>query len=163
MNKSLRHLILPPLLLLLAACADDAPRPQPVYASASLNERGALVLRISADAPVDDAMLTAPDGRSFTGRISAPGAGADAGSSWRPGVVLGGSGGSSSGMNAGIGLSLPLKNPFASDRPARNFLSQAEFALPPEALSRYRADPRAWRLDLVLAGRDASRPAPAIE
>lgn len=159
----MRRLLLLPLLLLFAGCADDAPRPQPVYASAVLNDKGALVLRISAEAPVDDAMLTAPDGRSFTGRVAAPGANADSGGAWRPGIVLGGSGGSSSGMNAGIGLSLPLKNPFSSDKPARNYLSQAEFALPPEALARYRSDPRAWRLDLVLAGRDVSRPAPAIE
>ncbi len=154
-------------LLLLTACA--SPAEPPLAASVELLAPDRLILRVSAGQALEQAELTAPDGRAFqaqrlvvreppeaerpseTGRDGR-----------RPGVILGGSGGSSSGLDAGIGLSLPLKNPFAAER-KRPIAAQAEFRLPPELLERYRANPKAWLVYLTFGNATRSIPGPNPE
>lgn len=169
------------LLLLLAACADtrgtsrpgSAPPPgPPPLAAAARIEGDWLGIRVRGPVAIEAASLIDPDGRAHgASRITFPavpsggGGGSDSESRvGRPSVVLGGSGGSSSGLDAGIGLSLPIQNPFSSSRPQRPpmVLSQAEFTLPPPVLARYRADRgQGWRLQLQHGGQGEILPAPA--
>jgi len=148
-------------LLLLAACA--SPAEPPLAASVELQPPDLLILRISAGEALEQAELTAPDGRAFPARRlvlrQPPEAERD---DRRPGIILGGSGGSSSGLDAGIGLSLPLKNPFSAAR-KRPLAAQAEFRLPPELLERYRADPKAWTVYLTFGNATRGIPGPAVE
>ncbi len=174
-------LLLP--LLLLAACAETPSRsssggassasaPPPPLAAAARIEGDWLGIRVRGPAAIETASLIDPDGRAHgASRITFPAVpGGNTGSSdtesrvGRPSVVLGGSGGSSSGLDAGIGLSLPIQNPFSSSRPQRPpmVLSQAEFTLPPPVLARYRADRgQGWRLQLSHGGQGEILPAPA--
>ncbi len=145
------------LLLLLTACS--SPAAPPLAASAELTP-DRLILRVSAAEALQQAELSAPDGRVFAAeRLVLREPPEPERDSRRPGVVLGGSGGSSSGMDAGIGLSLPLKNPFAAER-KRPIAAQAEFRLPPDLLDRYRADPKAWMLHLSFGNSSRSIPGP---
>ncbi|WP_430396201.1 hypothetical protein [Ferrovibrio sp.] len=179
-------LLLPLLLplLLLAACAEPAPRqptgpsssaspppaPPPLAAAARI-EGDWLGIRVRGPAAIESASLVDPDGRAHAASritfpaLSSSSSGETESRIGRPSVVLGGSGGSSSGIDAGIGLSLPIQNPFSSSsRPQRPpmVLSQAEFTLPPPVLARYRADMgQGWRLRLSHGGQGEILPAPA--
>ncbi len=159
-TSALLSLLLP---LLLAGCA--APPPPPVSAAARQIDATGLEIRVSAPAPLEAAELTAPDGRVFAARrITTPGQSQEAPLVGRPSVVLGGSGGSSSGLDAGIGLSLPIRNPFSSGERARAYASQAEFSLPAEALARYREQrAQGWSLYLLYGNSSRSLAAPAPE
>lgn len=158
----LLQLVLP--LLLLVGCAEPPPPPL-VSAAARQIDATRLEIRTSTPAPLEAAELTAPDGRVFAARrITAPGQNQEAPMVGRPSVVLGGSGGSSSGLDAGIGLSLPIRNPFSSGERARPFASQAEFSLPAEALARYRDQQAAgWTLYLLYGNSSRSLAAPPVE
>lgn len=153
-----RHLLAFLLLLLgISACA--AP-PPPLGATARVDDAGRLLLRISAPAPLQDAELTAPDGRAFPARrIVAPSLRAP--DDYRPGVFVGGSGGSSSGIDTGIGISLPVRNPFGTPA-SRGYVSEAEFALPAEALARYKADAAAWFLSIAFGNERRELKAPPV-
>ncbi len=176
-------LLLP--LLLLAACSEPAsrqptgpsssapppPPPPPPLAAAARIEGDWLGIRVRGPAAIQSASLVDPDGRAHAASritfpaLSSSGSGETESRVGRPSVVLGGSGGSSSGIDAGIGLSLPIQNPFSSSsRPARPpmVLSQAEFTLPAPVLARYRADMgQGWRLRLSHGGQGEILPAPA--
>lgn len=148
-------------MLLLAACS--SPAEPPLAASAELQPPDKLILRVSAATALEQAELTAPDGRAFPAqRLVLREPPQPEQDNRRPGVILGGSGGSSSGMDAGIGLSLPLKNPFAAER-KRPIAAQAEFRLPPDLLDRYRADPKAWMVYLTFGNATRGIPGPAPE
>lgn len=158
-SMTLRQFCLAGLLLVLAACA--SPAEPPLLAAVELRPPDRLILRVSAAGALEQAELTAPDGRAFPAQSVIlrlpPEAERD---DRRPGIVLGGSGGSSSGLDAGIGLSLPLKNPFAAER-RRPIAAQAEFRLPPELLERYQADPKAWVVYLTFGNATRGIPGPA--
>ncbi len=152
------------LLLLLTGCA-EAP-PPPVSASARLLDGTRLEIRVSSPAPLDAAELTAPDGRGFIAQlIETQGMRDQEGASiGRPSVVVGGSGGSSSGLDAGIGLSLPIRNPFSSGARQRPYASRAEFFLPAALLAQYRDTGAAgWELFLAYGNSSRSLTAPAPE
>jgi|GEM_PF-3861776 len=151
-------------LLWLAACA--APPPPPLTATAQI-ETGRLGIRVSAPAPLDNVELTAPDGRAFPARrIQAPGVAVRTEEVvGRPSVLIGGSGGSSSGLDAGIGLSIPFKNPFGGAERPRAYVSQADFDLPAEALENYRnSHGRGWTLFIQYgnSSRSLAAPPPAL-
>lgn len=176
-------LLLP--LLLLAACSEPAsrqptgpsssapppPPPPPPLAAAARIEGDWLGIRVRGPAAIESASLVDPDGRAHAASritfpaLSSSSSGETESRVGRPRVVLGGSGGSSSGIDAGIGLSLPIQNPFSSSsRPQRPpmVLSQAEFTLPAPVLARYRADMgQGWRLRLSHGGQGEILPAPA--
>lgn len=184
LRKAARHaailavLALLPLILALGGCGSDTPPPPPraaAWISAGSDDAAAssgtpsrprvLVIRVLAVETVQGIGLTGPDGRAwtpvhFTG--PADGDGGDRGDRRWPDIGIGGSGGSRSGLDAGISIGLPVRNPFAAD-PPRYRSAQAEFRLPDDALASYRARPQDWRLDLQFADRDASLPAPPPE
>lgn len=180
LRKAARHAAILAVLALLplASCGSDAPPPPPraaAWISAGSDDATAqsgmpsrprvLVVRVLAVETVVGIGLTGPDGRAwtpvhFTGPAADDGGERD-GRRW-PDIGIGGSGGSRSGLDAGISIGLPVRNPFAAD-PPRYRSAQAEFRLPDDALASYRARPQDWRLDLQFADRDASLPAPPPE
>ncbi len=158
----MKYLSILAALLWLAACA--APPPPAVTATARI-EAGWLGIRVSAPAPLDQAELTAPDGRAFAARrIQAPGVAVRTEEVvGRPSVLIGGSGGSSSGLDAGIGLSIPLKNPFGGGERQRAYVSQADFELPAEALESYRdSNGQGWALLIQFGNSSRSLAAPPL-
>lgn len=156
------------LLLLLAvavtACSSPATPAPPRVAVWQGESNGLLYLRVIAAEPLRDARLTAPDGRKIlTQRLSQPeSAPNDSEAGWgRPSVGIGGSGGSSSGMGAGIGLSFPVGS-FGGGNRGGGLATQAEFALDAEQMAQYRARPKDWLLELRFDSRIASMAAPAL-
>lgn len=159
MIRRLTALLLP--LLLLAGCASQAPAP-PRAAAWLGSQSGRLILRVVAEDALRSLALTAPDGRAFApDRLDATQPDRTALPA-RPGVGIGGSAGSRGGSDVGIGISLPIANPFGREV-TRPVASEAQFTLPPEALTLYRTRPQDWRLDLGLPGRAVSLPAPPLQ
>ncbi|MFC3675256.1 hypothetical protein [Ferrovibrio xuzhouensis] len=180
LRKAARHMVILAVLAMLplAGCGSDAPPPPPraaAWISAGSDDAAAqsgtpsrprvLVIRVLAVETLQGIGLTGPDGRAWTPVHFTGPAGGDSGDQggrrW-PDIGIGGSGGSRSGLDAGISIGLPVRNPFAAD-PPRYRSAQAEFRLPDEALASYRARPQDWQLDLQFEGRDASLPAPPPE
>jgi len=164
--RKIRRLFLPGLFLLLplllqAACS-PAPLPPPLAVAASLQGE-ILMLRVLAPAAVEQADLTTPAGRMLAPeRIRLPAVAADRDAPPRPSILLGGSAGSSSGVDAGIGLSMPMRNPFSRPR-GRSVLSEVEFRLVPALLEAYRAAPESFSLYLAWGQESRVLPAPAAE
>lgn len=150
------------LVLAVAAAACTPAAPPPPRVAAWLGETSGLLFMqvISTDA-LQDARLTAPDGRRILAqRISQP-APASGSETWagRPSVGIGGSAGSSGGFGTGIGLSFPLGG--GGGKPAARS-TQVEFALDPALLRDYRSRPEAWQLELNFGSRVDSGPAPML-
>jgi len=156
------------VLFALAACARaPAPAPHPQLA-AHLDETGqAVVLRVAnlrAAQRVGDIRLAGPDGREVppAERRSLRGVTA---SDARPAVGVTATGGSESGINPGLSLSLPLFGwVFGGGGPREEYRHGvvARFPLP----DGYRADPGAWHLEVAITdatGRTETRRIPAPE
>lgn len=164
--RKIRRLFLLPLTLLplflpLVSCS-PAPVPPPLAVAASLQGE-ILVLRVLAPAAVEQADLTTPAGRMLAPeRIRMPSVAADRDAAPRPSILLGGSAGSGSGVDAGIGLSMPMRNPFSRPR-GRSVLSEVEFRLAPALLEAYRAAPEGFSLYLAWGQESRVLPAPAAE
>lgn len=158
-----RLLALAILAVAATACSPSAP-PPPRAAVWQGETSGLLFMRVISTEALQDARLTAPDGRKILAqRISQPEPAPASGESWagRPSVGVGGSAGSSGGFGTGIGLSFPLGG---GGRPAgaAGRSTQVEFALEPALLSDYRRRPGAWLLELNFGSRVDSLPAPAL-
>lgn len=155
------------LILAVAATACAPAAPPPPRVAAWLGETsGLLFMQVIATDTLQDARLTAPDGRKILAqRISlpAPASGGEI-SAGRPSVGIGGSAGSSGGFGTGIGLSFPLGGSGVgggSAQPAARS-TQVEFALDPALLRDYRSRPEAWQLELNFGSRVDSGPAPML-
>ncbi len=151
------------LILAVAATACAPAAPPPPRVAAWLGETSGLVfMQVIATDTLQDARLTAPDGRRILAqRISQP-ASASGSETWvgRPSVGIGGSAGSSGGFGTGIGLSFPLGGGSSAQPAARS--TQVEFALDPALLRDYRNRPEAWQLELNFGSRVDSGPAPKL-
>lgn len=155
------------LLPALAACGSGPPPPPRLAAWFGAPAGGTatpvLVLRVLATEGLTAMTLTAPDGRSFQPvAFSLPDGPAEDDGPWRPGIGLGGSAGSGGDRNIGIGLSLPLGNPFARPKPGWR-ATQAEFRLGDADLAHYRDRPQDWLVELGFAGHDTRLPAPPVQ
>ncbi|WP_370154759.1 hypothetical protein [Ferrovibrio sp.] len=164
----------------LAGCADSPPPPPRAAAwigagpeagggsgnAGSDAERRprVLMVRVLAVQPVRGLALLAPDGRSHAPvQLSAPEPlPVQREAARRPDIGISGSGGSGSGLDAGISIGLPLRNPFAAD-PPRWLSVQAVFRLPEAVLAAYLARPQDWLLDLAFDEGGRSLPAPPAE
>jgi hypothetical protein len=149
------------LVLLVAACAPAAP-PQASLSAGLLPDGASIEIRARDRLPLTAARLVLPDGTTIAAdRLFAappPGSGPE-----RPGVGVGASGGSSSGIGTGVMFSVPLEWFTRSSTPAL-IDSAARIAIP---------DPAAWpdlagraRLELDFGKppgetRRATMPAPA--
>lgn len=152
------------LAVTAAACTPAAP-PPPRVAVWQGETSGLLFMRVISTEALQDARLTAPDGRKILAqRISQPEPAPASGESWagRPSVGVGGSAGSSGGFGTGIGLSFPLGGGGSRPAGASGRSTQVEFALEPALLSDYRSRPGAWLLELNFGSRVDSLPAPAL-
>lgn len=162
LRRRLFALALTVLPLLLAACASEPP-PPPRAAAWLGSQSGRVFVRVLAVDPVEAMELTAPDGRVFTPeQLRSDRRTRSQDEPWRPGIGLGGSVGSSSGSDVGIGISLPMGNPFARETPRAAIGSEAQFLLPAEALASYRSRPQDWRLELLFPGRSTGIQAPPL-
>lgn len=149
-------------LLAMVGCAAAPPAP-PLAVAASLRGPDLLLLRVSAPADLVTADLTTPEGRVIVPQriIPVPPA-RPPGEAPRPSILLGGSAGSSSGVDAGVGLSLPMRNPFLRSR-GQPVLSEVEFPLPAALLAAYRARPQDFQLYLAWGQDSRQIPAPALD
>lgn len=136
--------------LALAACAGrpDQP-PVPRVSAESVDYGEAVEVRISDLTPstrVGEIRLLAPDGRAFAAESRRTLRGV-AGTSARPSVGVGATGGSQSGVNPGISLSLPLLNwswARADERRIRAVV--ARIPVPAD----YRTGEGAWHVEVEL-------------
>ncbi len=156
------------VLLALAACARaPAPAPHPQFA-ASLDESGeAVVLRVAnlrAAQRVESIRLAGPDGREVPPATRRSLRGVTA-TDARPAVGITATGGSESGINPGLSLSLPLFGwVFGGSGPREEYRHGVVARLPlPEG---YADEPGAWHLEVAItdaAGRTETRRIPAPE
>ncbi len=143
------------VLLLLAACAGDAPTPPPA-AIAEFVTPGSIEIRTRAARPLDDAELIAPDGRG----ISAPAIQTDRVAPrpptlGRPAFGVNVEGASGSGVNPGLSMGFPVSGLFGAPRRPSLVESSATIALPDMAA--YRHGWRDWTIKLRF-GRPDDRP-----
>lgn len=147
--------MLPSVLLLLAACAGDAPTPPPV-AIVEYTAPGRIDIRARASRALDDAELIAPDGRG----VPAETIGSDRLSKrppvlGRPQFGLNVEGASGSGVNPGLTMGIPVGGLFGAPRRPDVVESSATILLPDAAT--YGRGWRDWTIKLRF-GRPDDRP-----
>lgn len=134
--------------LALAACA-GRPAPVPAVRAHPSADGAAVEVRISDLTPatrVAAVRLVAPDGRVFTATERRTRHGI-AGTSTRPGVAVGATGGSESGINPSIGLSLPLLDWSWFRADERDYRAVVARIPRPEG---YRPGGAGWRVEVEL-------------
>ena len=137
------------LLLVLAACGSSRPPPPAYRTSANAAFVAPDRIEISArDSEVlDAAELIAPDGQRLAAfQILTDTSRARPGTFGRPEFGLNVEGGSSSGINPGLTIGIPVNGLFGAPRPPATVDSKASIRLPrPEA---YRANFAEWKIQL---------------
>jgi len=153
-------------LLVLAACAEQAPSPPPappmtVGFAADMPD----VIQVSMidRQPVEQATLLAPDGRSFVAyQISRDQIAVAQDPGIAAGVGMGVFGGSANGISSGFGIGFPL---FGSPPPPAVPVVQSHALIHVEDMAAYRAGWQQWKLRLRMGSpetteHDVEFPAP---
>lgn len=167
LRAAARALLAALTLTAVAGCSNGrnaaAPPPSDIAAKADFRPgaAGVIDVRVHDRDPLQQAELIAPDGTSYPARHighDRPQAGA---SGLAPSVVIAGGGGPRSGIDTGIGLSLPMFGWGGPSEPQQE--SRASFDVPDMSL--YRATWTLWRIHLRVGqpgdgGRNVSFAAP---
>jgi hypothetical protein len=140
----MRRWLIAVLLIALPGCANK-PAERPPLVAATVRAGDVLEVRADGARRMDAAELVAPNGQVIAAESIESGAVSEP-EGLRPDIGVGVEGGSSSGVNPGISVGVPLGKLFQRPAPPPPVQSVALFRLPPEA--RQRLDWPQWQIRL---------------